>query len=55
MVWNIIWILMIGGAAYVVNKVAKLDKTPKLMLNIFLGIVMLMALLALFGVNLGKL
>lgn len=54
MVVKLVWILMIGGAAYIVNKVAKLDKTPKLMLNIFLGIVMLMALLALFGVNVGK-
>jgi hypothetical protein len=49
---NIIFFLALAGAAYFVNYVAKFyTPLPKLMCNVFLGIVFLMWVLGLFGVG----
>ena len=52
MIGSLILLAMLAGAAYIVNKVVYVEKFPRLMINVFLGIAALMAILQLFGVGL---
>ena len=51
MIGSLILLAMLAGAAYIVNKVVYVEKFPRLMINVFLGIVALMVILQLFGVG----
>ena len=47
----LVLLAVLAGAAYLVNKVIFIEKFPRLMINVFLGIVALMVILQLFGVG----
>lgn len=52
LLWNAIFFLALLGAAWLINKVASFPaKMPKVMCNVFVGLVFILWLLGLFGLG----